>query len=74
MFDGQFLQRATDIEEVAALTAQLVGIRSYPGGEGDVQRVIAAWLRANDVDAKLHDLGLIDRMSSRGLRMALAQR
>jgi acetylornithine deacetylase/succinyl-diaminopimelate desuccinylase-like protein len=57
MFDIQFLQQATELEEAAALTAQLVGIRSYPGGEGDVQRAIAAWLRANGVDAELHELG-----------------
>src|SRR5512142_3028976 len=54
--DEQFLRQATDVEEAAALTAQLVGIRSCPGGEGDVQRAIATWLRANGVDAELRQV------------------
>ncbi len=31
-------------EEAAALTAELVAIRSYPGEEGSVQRHVAGWL------------------------------
>jgi acetylornithine deacetylase/succinyl-diaminopimelate desuccinylase-like protein len=36
-----------DPEETAALTAELVAIRSYPGQEGPVQRHIAGWLESN---------------------------
>ena len=34
-------------DEAAALTGDLVAIRSDPGGEGPVQRHVAAWLEAN---------------------------
>lgn len=37
-------------EEAAALTADLVAIRSYPGEEGPVQRYVAGWLEANGLD------------------------
>jgi acetylornithine deacetylase/succinyl-diaminopimelate desuccinylase-like protein len=37
-------------EEGAELTGRLVAERSYPGEEGAVQRVIAAWLSANGLD------------------------
>ena len=37
-------------EEAAALTADLVAIRSYPGEEGPVQRFVAGWLEANGLD------------------------
>lgn len=38
-----------DQEEAAALTAELVAIRSYPGEEGEVQRAVAAWLDRNGI-------------------------
>ncbi|MDQ4100088.1 MAG: M20/M25/M40 family metallo-hydrolase [Chloroflexota bacterium] len=44
MIDEAWLREAADVEEAAALTAQLVAIRSYPGEEGAVQRAVAAWL------------------------------
>jgi acetylornithine deacetylase/succinyl-diaminopimelate desuccinylase-like protein len=42
-----------DAEEAAALTAELVAIRSYPGEEGTVQRHVAAWLAENGLDPEL---------------------
>jgi succinyl-diaminopimelate desuccinylase len=38
------------LEEAAALTAELVAIRSYPGQEGPVQRHVAEWLEANGLN------------------------
>jgi len=40
-------------EDAAALTAELVAIRSYPGEEGSVQRHIAEWLAANGLEPEL---------------------
>jgi acetylornithine deacetylase/succinyl-diaminopimelate desuccinylase-like protein len=40
-------------EEAAALTADLVAIRSYPGEEGQVQRHVAGWLEANGLEPDL---------------------
>jgi acetylornithine deacetylase/succinyl-diaminopimelate desuccinylase-like protein len=40
-------------EEAAALTAELIAFRSYPGEEGPVQRHIAEWLGANGLVPKL---------------------
>ena len=37
-------------EEAAAVTADLVSIRSYPGEEGPVQRYVAGWLEANGLE------------------------
>jgi succinyl-diaminopimelate desuccinylase len=42
-----WLRDLFDPEEAAALTAELVAIRSYPGQEGPVQRHVAGWLEAN---------------------------
>ena len=39
-----------DPEEAAALSAELVAIRSYPGQEGPVQRHVAEWLEANGLE------------------------
>jgi acetylornithine deacetylase/succinyl-diaminopimelate desuccinylase-like protein len=39
-----------DPEEAAALSAELVAIRSYPGQEGPVQRHVAGWLEANGLE------------------------
>ena len=47
MADDAWIRATIDVEEAAALTAQLVSIRSYPGEEGAVQRAIAAWLSEN---------------------------
>jgi len=44
MADTTWLREAATDEEAAALTAELVAIRSYPGEEGAVQRAVAAWL------------------------------
>jgi succinyl-diaminopimelate desuccinylase len=46
-----WLQSITDIEEGYRLTAELVRRRSYPGEEGAVQEVVAAWLATNVPDA-----------------------
>src|SRR5262245_39158587 len=48
-----WLEACSDVEEAAALTAQLVAIRSYPGEEGVVQRAVAAWLDGQGVRAEL---------------------
>jgi succinyl-diaminopimelate desuccinylase len=51
--EAEWLQAAADLEEAAALTARLVAVRSYPGEEGAVQRLIAAWLDAHGLTAEL---------------------
>ncbi len=53
MAEDAWIRAAIDGEEAAALTAQLVAIRSYPGEEGDVQRAIAAWLTENGLTPKM---------------------
>ena len=45
-----WLRDLFDPEEAAALTAELVAIRSYPGQEGPVQRHVAGWLEANGLE------------------------
>lgn len=50
MADIGWIHDAIGVEEAAALTAQLVAIRSYPGEEGAVQRAIAAWLTENGLE------------------------
>jgi succinyl-diaminopimelate desuccinylase len=42
-----WLRDLFDPEEAAALTGELVAIRSYPSQEGPVQRHVAGWLEAN---------------------------
>ncbi len=42
----RWLDTAVDDGEAGDLTASLVAVRSYPGEEGAVQRVVADWLRA----------------------------
>jgi acetylornithine deacetylase/succinyl-diaminopimelate desuccinylase-like protein len=41
-----WLESVADADEAAELTARLVAIRSYPGAEGRVQRVVFDWLSA----------------------------
>ncbi|HWQ12398.1 MAG TPA: M20/M25/M40 family metallo-hydrolase [Roseiflexaceae bacterium] len=53
MIDSTWLHSAIPAEEGAALTAELVGIRSYPGEEGAVQRAVAAWLERHGMRAEL---------------------
>jgi acetylornithine deacetylase/succinyl-diaminopimelate desuccinylase-like protein len=50
-----WIAEQTQVEEAAALTAQLVAIRSFPGEEGEVQRAVAAWLQAQGLQAGLQD-------------------
>jgi acetylornithine deacetylase/succinyl-diaminopimelate desuccinylase-like protein len=45
-----WLRDLVDAEEAAALTDELVAIRSYPGQEGPVQRHVAGWLEANGLE------------------------
>jgi acetylornithine deacetylase/succinyl-diaminopimelate desuccinylase-like protein len=47
-----WLRELFNPEEAAALTAELVAIRSYPGEEGPVQRHIAGWLEANGLESE----------------------
>jgi acetylornithine deacetylase/succinyl-diaminopimelate desuccinylase-like protein len=48
-----WLRDLFDPEEAAALTGELVAIRSYPGQEGPVQRHVAGWLEANGLEPAL---------------------
>jgi acetylornithine deacetylase/succinyl-diaminopimelate desuccinylase-like protein len=48
-----WLHRQFPPEEAAALSAELVAIRSYPGQEGPVQRHVAGWLEANGLEPEL---------------------
>ncbi len=48
-----WLRDLFDTEEGAALTAELVAIRSYPGEEGPVQRHVAGWLATNGIEPEL---------------------
>jgi succinyl-diaminopimelate desuccinylase len=52
MTESWFRSEISD-DEAAALTAELVAIRSYPGEEGPVQRHVAAWLAANGLQPEL---------------------
>jgi acetylornithine deacetylase/succinyl-diaminopimelate desuccinylase-like protein len=40
-------------DEAAALTSELVAVRSYPGEEGPVQRHVAGWLAAHGLSPEL---------------------
>ena len=51
--DGGWITDAIDVEEAHRLTADLVRIRSYPGEEAAVQRVVADWLAAHGMAAEL---------------------
>lgn len=51
----QWLSRLVRDEEAAALTAELVAYRSYPGQEGPVQRHVRDWLAANGVQPELQE-------------------
>ena len=51
--DTTWLRSIADDDEAAALTAELVSFRSYPGEEGDVQRAVAAWLAGHGLDPEL---------------------
>lgn len=51
------LERNTNLEETAALLAHLVSFKSFPGMEGNVQRAVAQWFRANGMQPLVEDLG-----------------
>ncbi|MFL5759989.1 MAG: M20 family metallopeptidase [Thermomicrobiales bacterium] len=53
--DEQWLHEASDVEEAAALTAELVSHRSYPGEEKAVQEAVAAWFRAQGLTPEVTD-------------------
>ncbi len=53
MMDEAWLGASSDAEEAAALTAHLVSFRSYPGEEGAVQRAVAAWMTAQEMEPTL---------------------
>jgi acetylornithine deacetylase/succinyl-diaminopimelate desuccinylase-like protein len=48
-----WLHDLIDQEEAAALTGELVAIRSYPGEEGPVQRRVFAWLAEHGLQPEL---------------------
>jgi len=54
-----WIAEQTPVEEAAALTAQLVAIRSFPGEEGEVQGAVAAWLRAQDILHQMRGIGYL---------------
>jgi acetylornithine deacetylase/succinyl-diaminopimelate desuccinylase-like protein len=51
--DSAWLHGAIPVEEGAALTSELVSIRSYPGEEAAVQRAVAAWLERHGMRPEL---------------------
>lgn len=53
MIDETWLESSSNPEEAAELTTQLVALKSYPGEEGEVQRAIAGWLTAHDLQPQL---------------------
>ena len=53
MIDAGWLHALVDDEEAAALTAELVSHRSYPGEEGAVQRAVATWLEGQGLEPEL---------------------
>jgi acetylornithine deacetylase/succinyl-diaminopimelate desuccinylase-like protein len=55
VIDEQWLSEASQVEEAAALTAELVSHRSYPGEEKAVQEAVAAWFRAQGITPEVTD-------------------
>jgi succinyl-diaminopimelate desuccinylase len=53
--DEQWLNESSDVEEAAALTAELVSHRSYPGEEKAVQETVAGWFQAQGLTPELTD-------------------
>jgi succinyl-diaminopimelate desuccinylase len=51
--DVAWLHESSDAEEAAALTAQLVAHRSYPGEEANVQAAVADWFTVQGLKAEL---------------------
>ena len=49
---GSWLRDLFAPEDAAALTAELVSFRSYPGEEGSVQGHVASWLEANGLNSE----------------------
>ena len=60
MNEDEWIRASANPEEAAALTAQLVSIRSYPGEELVAQRAVAAWLSEHGLRPELQDV-TIDR-------------
>jgi acetylornithine deacetylase/succinyl-diaminopimelate desuccinylase-like protein len=54
--DQTWLTESSDVEEAAALLAELVAIRSLPGEEGAVQERVAAWFRANGITPEVAEI------------------
>jgi acetylornithine deacetylase/succinyl-diaminopimelate desuccinylase-like protein len=52
-FDPNWLAESSDQEEVAALTAELVSHRSYPGEEAAVQSAVSGWFTRHGLNAQL---------------------
>jgi len=57
MLDDTWLSGAAPLAESAALIAQLVSIRSYPGQEHGVQNAVAQWLTENGLPADFQETG-----------------
>lgn len=51
--DPQWLETISDMEEAAALTAELVTHRSYPGQEKSVHQAVATWFLQHGLSAEL---------------------
>jgi acetylornithine deacetylase/succinyl-diaminopimelate desuccinylase-like protein len=56
MSDEAWLRTASEVEELAALTAELVGYQSYPGNEGPVQGAVGSWFERFGIAAELHEV------------------
>lgn len=54
--DTDWLAAHSDVEEAAALLAELVAIRSLPGEEGAVQERVAAWLTEQGMTPVVEDV------------------
>ncbi|MEA2513634.1 MAG: hypothetical protein QOJ59_3121 [Thermomicrobiales bacterium] len=53
MLDAKWLAASSEAEEAAALTAELVSNRSYPGEEAGVQEAVAAWFARHGLRAEM---------------------
>lgn len=54
--DTTWLSENSDVEEAAALLAELVAIRSLPGSEGPVQTRVASWLHEHGLVPEVVDV------------------
>jgi acetylornithine deacetylase/succinyl-diaminopimelate desuccinylase-like protein len=56
VLDTDWLAESSDVGEAAALTGDLVSIRSYPGDEHAVQQAVAEWFTRQGMTAEMQPL------------------